>query len=217
MKVALAPSPKQNQLQVNYYDFGLFQGVETAWMIKNVFPALGIANYHIYGFEACKQYANRLKSDYYGNEHVTIINKAIVDKPGPVKLYYANNNVGHSVFATKKNVSTVYEEVEGIKFSEWIKENVKDYKEAFNIIKVNIEGAEWYLFNDLVDSGVHEAIDIYCGQGHDVEKITELEEKVSAYYELLKDNDIHMLRFTEYLPHKNDDIIEAIKTKMEKK
>ena len=70
------------------------------------------------------------------------------------------------------------------------------------------------MFNDLVKSGVHNHIDVYCGQGHDVEKVGELEDKVEAYYNLLKENSIHLHRFTEYLPHENDDIISVIKQKI---
>jgi hypothetical protein len=65
-----------------------------------------------------------------------------------------------------------------------------------------------------VESGVHKHIDVYCGQGHDVEKVSELEDKVDAYYSLLKENDINLYRFTEYLPQKNDDIVSIIRDKM---
>ena len=57
-------------------------------------------------------------------------------------------------------------------------------------------------------------IGIYCGQGHDVEKIGELEDKVEAYYNLLEENDIKLYRFTEYLPHENDDIISVISDRL---
>ena len=201
-------------MKVYYYDFGLWKGTEIHWMVNEVFPALNIKDYKIYGFEACKQYANRLKTKYADNNRVEIINKAVVDSPRTIKLYHAANQVGHSVFSTKRNVSKNYEEVEGIVFSDWLKQNVKGYQMAFNIIKVNIEGSEWYLFNDLVDSGINQHIDVYCGQGHDVEKVEELTSKVDAYYKLLEDNNIKLHRFTEYLPNQNDDIVSVIKEKM---
>lgn len=201
-------------MKIYYYDFGLWRGTEIHWMVNYVFPKLNITNYQIYGFEACKQYADRLKEMYADNDRVEIINKAVVDEPKKVRLYHAANHVGHSVFSTKRNVSDQYEEVDGIVFSDWLQQNVKAYKVAFNILKVNIEGAEWYLFNDLVKSGVHKHIDVYCGQGHDVEKVSELESKVQDYYDLLEQNNIHLHRFTEYLPHQNDDIVSIIKNKL---
>lgn len=201
-------------MKIYYYDFGLWKGTEIHWMVNHVFPKLNITDYQIYGFEACKKYADRLSAIYADNDRVKIINKAVVDKPRKVKLYHAQNQVGHSVFSTKRNVSDQFEEVDGIVFSDWIKENVKAHKVAFNILKVNIEGAEWFLFNDLVNSGVHQHIDVYCGQGHDVEKVSELETKVQDYYDLLEKNNIHLYRFTEYLPHQNDDIVSVIKNKL---
>jgi hypothetical protein len=78
-------------------------------------------------------------------------------------------------------------------------------------MKVNIEGAEWFLFNDLVNSGMHKNINLYCGAGHDVEKVAELSEKVDDYYSLLEKNDIHLHRFTEYKPSRNADIVELIR------
>ncbi len=201
-------------MKINYFDFGLWKGTEIHWMVNRVFPELNITDYKIYGFEACKPYATRLHERYKNNPKVNIINKAVVDTPRTVRLYHAANQVGHSVFSTKRNVSEHYEEAEGIVFSEWLKENIKGYQMALNIIKVNIEGSEWYLFNDLVKSGVHNHIDVYCGQGHDVEKVGELEDKVEAYYSLLAENNIKLYRFTEYLPHENDDIVSIIRDKL---
>ena len=200
-------------MKVNYFDLGVFMGVETDWMVSNILPMLGVTDYNVYCFEACNAYANRLSRIHASNERVQIINKAVVDKPGTVKLYYSPNRVGHSVFSTKNNVIDKHEEVEGIVFSDWVKENVKDYETSFNILKVNIEGAEWYLFNDLVESGMHKHVNVYCGQGHDIEKVGELSDKVQEYYSLLKENNIHLHRFTEYKPHENDDMFEVLKQK----
>ena len=200
-------------MKVNYFDLGVYKGVEADWMVSNIFPMLGISDYRVYCFEACKAYATRLSRLYSNNDKVTVINKAVVDKPGMVNLYYSPNMVGHSVFATKKNVINKYEEVEGIVFSDWLKENVEDYETSFNILKVNIEGAEWYLFNDLVKTGINKHIDVFCGQGHDVEKVGELSDKIEQYYSLLKENNIHLYRFTEHKPHQNDDLYKILKEK----
>ena len=202
-------------MKVNYFDLGVFMGVETDWMVSNILPMLGVTDYNVYCFEACNAYSNRLSRIHASNERVQIINKAVVDKPGTVKLYYSPNRVGHSVFSTKNNVIDKHEEVEGIVFSDWVKENVKDYETSFNILKVNIEGAEWYLFNDLFDSGLHKEIDIYCGQGHDLHKVEELKDKIEEYYSLLEKNDVQLHRFTEFRPHQNADLYTLIKEKME--
>jgi len=204
-------------VKFNYFDFGLFRGVEMGWMIDRILPSLGIKNYHIYGFEACKQYADSLKKKYGDNKKVTIVNKAIAGSSKKMKLYYAENALGHSIFSTKRNVSeTKYEEVEGVVFSKWLEENVPDFNLAFNIVKVNIEGAEWFLFNDLIKNDLNKHIKAYTGSGHDVEKIGELEDGVEEYYKLLKENGIHIHRFTEWKPHLNADIKKIIKNAAKK-
>ena len=86
-----------------------------------------------------------------------------------------------------------------------------DYKNSINIVKINIEGAEWLFFNDLIDNNLNQHIDIYCGQGHDVEKVEELKDKVDEYYNLLEKNNIHLYRFTEWKPWKNDDMKNLVK------
>ena len=160
-------------MKVYYFDFGLYKGVELGWMVNEILPSLGIDNFEAYGFEACHPYAVRLQKKYCNNSKVHILNKAISNKNGKQKLYHAENLLGHSIFSTKRNVTNRYEEVDGIVFSNWLLENIKDYKESFIIAKVNIEGAEWHLFNDLVNKQISHHIDLYCGAGHDVEKVFE--------------------------------------------
>jgi len=70
-----------------------------------------------------------------------------------------------------------------------------------------------FLFNDLVNSGLHKNIDIFCGAGHDVEKVSELSDKVEEYYNLLENNNIFLHRYTEYKPHNNADIKQMIREK----
>jgi len=204
-------------VKVNYFDLGLYHGTELKWMVENVLPSLNVDNYMVYGFEACKNYADRLENLYCKNEKVQIINKAISNKNEPTRLYYAANGVGHSIFSTKNNVSKDYENIEGVVFSEWLKSNVADYDKSINILKVNIEGAEWHLFKDLVETGLHKHIDIFCGQGHDVQKVGELKEKIGEYHSLLEENNIHLYRFTEWRPNLNDDIQKLIKRRLVKK
>jgi len=72
------------------------------------------------------------------------------------------------------------------------------------------------LFNDLVNSGLDRYVKIYCGQGHDVEKVGELYDKVEKYYNLLKSNNIHLYRFTEWQPQKNDDMYKIIFSEIKK-
>jgi len=120
------------------------------------------------------------------------------------------NEVGNSIFRTKNNVTDEYEEVKGIIFSKWLKENVPDYEEHFNILKVNIEGAEWHLFNDMVDNDMLQYFPVILGAGHDVDKVSELDS--DKYWKLIKDNNINIHRFVaDWRPELNANISEIIR------
>jgi len=77
-------------------------------------------------------------------------------------------------------------------------------------LKVNIEGAEWHLFNDMVDNDILQHFPVILGSGHDVDKVSELDS--DKYWKLIKDNNINIHRFTVgYHPEKNADILRLIK------
>jgi len=198
-------------MKVNYFDLGLCRGIELNWMVNQILPSMKIEDFSAYGFEASKIYADTLKRNFSSNPNVTICHTAVADKEEEIKLYHAQNAVGHSIFSTKNNVSKdKFEKVNSIRFSEWIKKNDIDLKSSFNIMKVNIEGAEWHLFRDLVENDLIKYFDIFCGAGHDVEKIHELREQVEEYYSLLENNNIHIHRFTEWKPSLNANIPQLI-------
>lgn len=194
--------------KINYFDLGLYRGWEIKHIIYNIFPELKIENYNAYGFEAHPLYAQTVKESI-ANDRVEILNKAISSKSQKIKLYIASNGgIGNSIYSTKNNVDkNNYVEVEGIVFSEWLEDNCPNFKDEVNILKVNIEGAEWDLFTDLVSKGYHKYF-IFCGAGHDVEKVKELDPE--KYWRLIKENSIELLRFSEWKPYKNFNIKEKI-------
>lgn len=198
-------------MKVNYFDLGLYRGVELDWMINKILPAVGIEDFNAYGFEASAKYATNLAKKYNNNSKVKIDHVAIADKEEIIRLYHSPNLLGHSIYSTKNNVlKDSFEEVEGIRFSEWINENNIDLESSFNIMKVNIEGAEWPLFQDLVKNDLVKHFDIFCGAGHDVGKIGEFKDIVSDYYSLLEERGITIHRFTEWKPHLNKDLRQMI-------
>ena len=104
--------------------------------------------------------------------------------------------------------------VETILFSDWLKKNVPDYVECFNILRFNIEGAEWHLINDLVKNDMVKNIDIFCGHGDDVKKIGEYKDKVHEYYEILRKYNIKILLFCSIYPETQDNIRRMIQNKL---
>ena len=198
-------------MRVNYFDLGACRGIEIHWFADHIMRQLGINDYRVYGFEACQQYSKWMSETFNFNPKISIINKAISDSNKTIRLYYSRNGVGHSIYSTKNNVGQTYEEVESIKFSDWFNKNVDYSEKDINIVKVNIEGAELPFFKDIIDNKVHNKIDLFCGQGHDIEKVAELSSRVQEYYDLLESNNIVLHRFSEHKPEKNVDMIQKIK------
>ena len=180
-------------MKIRYFDLGLHRCEELNDM-QTFLPTI-TDDYEIYGFEACPTHFKNYCSKYNEEKNTKVYNLAISNIHNSViPLYMCPNKVGHSIFSSKFNVNkNVKWDVNSILFSEWIKDNNIDLDNSLNILKVNIEGAEMYLFNDLIKAKINNKIHIYCGTGNDIEKIEDFnEEKIKNYYQLLKDNNIHI-------------------------
>ena len=44
-------------MKVNYFDLGLYRGVELGWMVNQILPSLGVDEFGVYGLEASAPYA----------------------------------------------------------------------------------------------------------------------------------------------------------------
>jgi len=86
----------------------------------------------------------------------------------------------------------IYKEVDGILLSRWIKENIDNFKNSINILKLNIEGSESMVISDLIESDMLKYFQIICGHDllADVKKIPQLVESNKEFEKLIKDNDI---------------------------
>ena len=84
----------------------------------------------------------------YHDKNVIKFNKAITDKNGIIRFYLANNPEGNSIFQSHRDANGSFVEVEGITLSSFLAEQGIKY---VDILKVDIEGAEIQLFNNLDD------------------------------------------------------------------
>lgn len=194
-----------------YIDLGLYRATEMKWMVEDILPDLGIKHYEAHGFEACHPYAVDAQEYFRGNDKVAVHKIAIGGFNGPGKLYHAKNKLGHSLFSSKNNVSKRdFEVVVVRKFSTWVEKQGIDLANTFVMLKVNIEGAEYVFFQDLIKSGLRKHINIVCGAIDDVKKVEGYKDKVKEYYQLLQDNNIQCIPFTEYKPHTKDQMRELL-------
>jgi|TARA_R110002020_G_scaffold172739_1_gene363103 FkbM family methyltransferase len=198
---------------IHYYDLGLYSGGEVEMFID--ICTRNNWDYRVYGVEAHPEYAQEVHDRYVNNSKVNIFNYAISENIEKIKLYLAHGNggQGNSIFRTKNNVSDTHYEVQGIPFSTML-ENYPDFNKQFNILRFNIEGAEWYMMNDLINNNLHKNFNIICGAGTDIHKVGELKPYLNQYNKLLEDNDIKVYRFCDISPEKNHDIENLIQTQL---
>lgn len=205
-------------MKIRYFDFGLHKGTELMWF-QDIIPKFS-NDYEIYGFEACKKYYDLVKSEKLftlNKINTKIYNLAISSKNENIKLYHHKNSVGHSIYDTKNGVNKdTFEIVKGVKFSSWLNENNINLTNSFNIIRVNIEGAEYDLFNDLIENNLYDKISIYCGDGKDTSKVDELvkSNKAREHHKKLIKLGIKIHRYVDYKPENNANIIEIINEKI---
>lgn len=107
-----------------------------------------------------------------GYPNVQCFQAAVTTEPGHVKLYlhkYAGDDpvhfsTGSSLLASKRNVrKNRYEMVEGIPFADFIEK----LDGTIRLLKMDIEGAEVDILNQLLDRGLHERIDQAFIEVHD--------------------------------------------------
>jgi FkbM family methyltransferase len=199
-------------IKINYFDLGLHKNAPEIDMFLDICHKNGF-DYNIWGFEAHPEYCKKLQHKYSGNNKITIINKAISNNLNKIKLYISNENdgEGNSIFKTKNNVNeNNYIEVDGIIFSEWLKENVPNLGSCNNILRFNIEGAEWFLMNDLISNNLNTKFKIFLGSTPDILKIGELKNKINDYNDLLIKNNINIHRYVGVNPQLNCDLLKII-------
>lgn len=148
----------------------------------------------VFAFEPNPDAYARLVENTASFPNVRTFKAAVTTVPGPVKLYlhrYAADDpvhfsTGSSLVGTKRNVrEDRFEMVEGIQFAEFIK-GLGDIR--VRLLKMDIEGAEVGVLNQLLDEGLHEIIDQAFVEVHDrqiralAESTRQLRERLQALH-----------------------------------
>jgi len=199
---------------INFFDIGQNKGDVTKMLI-DIAESIE-CHYQIYAFEANEKWYEYCRKLFLNDHHVTCIHNAVSDKEENVKLYLAKNQVGHSIFKDKKNVDeNKYEEIKAIKFSKWFSKNITNKFNTINVAKINIEGAEFMFFNDIIDSETYKHLDIICGSSNkDPQKIPSLEPELKEYYEKIEKHNIITHYFSDHKLQKNVDLKNMIVKKI---
>ncbi|MGQ0429319.1 MAG: FkbM family methyltransferase [Gammaproteobacteria bacterium] len=127
----------------------------------------------VYAFEPNPDAYRELAKATAGYPNVTALQAAATTERGPVKLYLHRHSAsdpvhfstGSTLVAGKRNVrEDRYTMVEGIPFAEFIQGLGGG---RIKLLKMDVEGAEVALLNQLLDAGLHERIDQLFAEVHD--------------------------------------------------
>lgn len=148
----------------------------------------------VYAFEPNPDAYARLVENTAGYPNVHAVQAAVTTVAGPVKLFlhrYAEDDPVHfssgsSLVGSKRNVRTDrYAMVDGIQFTEFLKGLGN---RRVRLLKMDIEGAEVDVLNQLLDEGLHEMIDQSFIEVHDrqIRALAEPTEKLRKRLQELK-------------------------------
>lgn len=154
--------------------------------ITNFFQQIGAK---VFAFEPNKHAFKILDKRYYNNKNVVCINKGVgsKDDAGIKKLFLHESaeenqvmySTGCSIVKDKENVNSEnYEEIEIVNLGLFIKALDKPVK----VLKIDIEGAEVNLLNDLLDTGLIRDIPYVFVETHEkkIPSLLESTEKLKA-------------------------------------
>lgn len=173
-----------DQFSVLYLDLGTpKQGAELKWMAERVLPRLA-ANFEAIGFEANNESYGFVSEHIPDSGSVRVIHAAlchILPEDGKVRLHKdTQGGLGDSLYRETAS----YDEVEALRLSDFLREHDALSGRRIILLRMNIEGAEFDVIKDLVDSGLASRIDGYFGMWDDLSKIDlQRDEEFRAFLE----------------------------------
>jgi FkbM family methyltransferase len=155
-------------INVLYVDLGTHAGAnELRRMVENI-QTRDPAHLRAVGFEATEEVAAAARERLAGVPDVSIVHAAVCRRANErVRLYVGDGGIGNSLY--RRLPRSV--EVPGIQLSSWLRENGLDSQRNICLLRMNIEGAEVDVIEDLIEAGLCDHIDGYFGMWDDVGKI----------------------------------------------
>ena len=144
---------------------------------------------NIISFEANPNLALPLQHHFEDDSKVTIENKAVWIENKPLTDFYLSVNWsdGSSIYKEKKSggvSDNISVSIPSINLAEFIKEKKSTYD--YIILKLDVEGAEYEIFNHLIDEGIMPLVNEFHGEFHpgkiDKPGLKDLEQKIYSYF-----------------------------------
>jgi len=199
-------------MRVHFIDAGFYHG-DTTRMFRDLCRGLGL-DYAIDAFEAHPAIYAEHAGGFSEDPAIHVHQVALGETDGPVPLFLSQRPSGHSLRADRDFVrkrqdkQPVSVTVPGIRLSTWLRGQLSAGCDL-RILKLNIEGAEWRVLEDLASAGLHTAIDLYLGTPgaeSDIHKIQAYRGRYDQYVGFCEAHGIFMQRFTSWQPERNYDL-----------
>jgi FkbM family methyltransferase len=200
---------------VTYVDIGLHRNADEIDMMIHVCQKLQ-CKLVVHGIEAHPGYISKLREKYANFPNVHIHCYAIADKPGVAKLYLSpgSDYHGNSIFRDKNNVTDHYVDTVQMPLSQLIDNGTIKLTEI-NVLRCNIEGAEYLLYKDLISNQMRHLFQLHCGAPSDMHKVAGLKHLQNTYLSTLKAYGIdHFLFFNHMIPEEKKYMLNQMKQKI---
>ena len=192
-----------NKMMVQFFDLGANDG-RVSKLFALAFERIKVP-YIIHCFEPVEALYNETINRMKQFKNVNIHRLAVSDKNGEAEIYICKNNVGHSLFKDHDGLKGRAEKIQTVLFSDWLNKNfdMKEFQFNYNIIKINIEGAEYYLIEDILKNDLLKKFDIICGDNFkDISKVKEFisfsEKYISDFTLKMIENGVRYYHITRY-------------------
>jgi len=157
-------------IRLYYFDLGTHGGAgELTHMLTQVLPRLDLS-WTAFGFEASSQLIEEARERLAGHP-ATLVHAAVcfrTTSDGTVRLYTTRGGLGNSLYRLEYND---FEVVPAIQFSKWLRGHEIELERNIVLVRMNIEGAEREVINDLRDAGLLSSVDGWFGMWDDLSKI----------------------------------------------
>ena len=162
---------RQKITHINYFDLGIHkEAAELNWVLKQILQKQN-RSFMIYGFEANPFTYKQVLDNIPKVKNLQLYNYAIINNKHPsgkIKLYTSKNGLSDSIY--RSNYDN-YVEVPAIKLSDFIYQKHINLSKSVNILRMNIEGAEFDVLQDLINEGLIKYFHRFYGMWDDVSKI----------------------------------------------
>jgi FkbM family methyltransferase len=151
-----------------YFDVGTHRkAAELDLMVRHILPRLA-DRFLAYGFEAVQEYAQDARRRFAHEPRVQIVHAAVYSTSGTVAIQRSGNDgLGASLYRP----GAVVEHVPAVPLSQWCEQRRIDLGRTICLLRMNIEGAEMDVIQDLAAHDLLGSIDGYYGMWDDAAKI----------------------------------------------